>query len=202
VACKENWVITSPNMDFVKEPYIFEEEELCCCADGCLGVVDCFQWPQTHEKQYEYSICIPQKHSIPTLQIVWYDPTPSDFVVPTGSQFAVGTLQNALCTLMHLAQHEVMRLRQHPLLFRDLVMFVVQLQHKTLDIYALLEYIEYVYLLLLNPLSRPLQANSTWMGCFVRATKVCEALYFAGVPVWLVCSKEYIPPTMNIVCLV
>ncbi|KAI6141693.1 hypothetical protein BKA82DRAFT_33703 [Pisolithus tinctorius] len=28
VACKENWVITSPNMDFVEEPYIFEEEEL------------------------------------------------------------------------------------------------------------------------------------------------------------------------------
>ncbi|KIO03541.1 hypothetical protein M404DRAFT_145593, partial [Pisolithus tinctorius Marx 270] len=69
VACKENWVITSPNMDFVKEPYIFEEEELCCRADSRLGVVDCFQWPQTHEKQYEYLICIPQKHSIPTLQI-------------------------------------------------------------------------------------------------------------------------------------
>ncbi|KAI6153195.1 hypothetical protein BKA82DRAFT_166202, partial [Pisolithus tinctorius] len=91
-------VITSPNMDFVKEPYIFEEEELCCHADGHLGVVDCFQWPQTHEKQYEYLICIPQKHSIPTLQIAWYDPTPSDFVVPTSSQFAVGTLQSAKVT--------------------------------------------------------------------------------------------------------
>ncbi|KAI6139778.1 hypothetical protein BKA82DRAFT_145509 [Pisolithus tinctorius] len=81
-------------------------------------------------------------------------------------------------------------------------MFVAQLQHKILDIYALLEYIEYVYPLLLNPLSHPPQANSTWMGCFVRATEVCEALYFAGVPIWLVCSKEYIPLTMNIVCLV
>ncbi|KAI6140278.1 hypothetical protein BKA82DRAFT_29230 [Pisolithus tinctorius] len=227
VACKENWVITSPNMDFVKEPYIFEEEELCCRADGRLGVVDCFQWPQTHEKQYKYSICIPRKHSIPTLQIAWYDPTPSDFVVPTSSQFAVGTLQSAkvaafeealqslrsrhhtlrdqpvgqdaLRTLMHLARHEVMCLRQHPILFRDLVVFVVQLQHKILDIYTLLEYIEYVYPLLLNPPSCPPQANSTWMGCFVRATEVCEALYFAGVPIWLVRSKEYIPPTMNIV---
>ncbi|KIN95962.1 hypothetical protein M404DRAFT_63152, partial [Pisolithus tinctorius Marx 270] len=55
-----------------------------------------------------------------------------------------------------------------------------------LDIYALLEYIEYVYPLLLNPLSCPPHANSTWMGCFVRATKVCEALYFAGVPIWLI----------------
>ncbi|KAI6142445.1 hypothetical protein BKA82DRAFT_149281, partial [Pisolithus tinctorius] len=84
----------------------------------------------------------------------------------------------------------------------DLIMFIAQLQCKILDIYALLEYIEYVYPLLLNPLSHPLQANSTWMGCFVRATKVCEALYFAGVPIWLVHSKEYIPPTMNIVCSV
>ncbi|KAI6137945.1 hypothetical protein BKA82DRAFT_154890, partial [Pisolithus tinctorius] len=81
----------------------------------------------------------------------------------------------------------------------DLIMFIAQLQHKILDIYALLEYIEHVYPLLLNPLLCPLQANSTWMGCFVRATEVCEALYFAGVPIWLVFSKEYIPLTMNIV---
>ncbi|KIO07663.1 hypothetical protein M404DRAFT_135775 [Pisolithus tinctorius Marx 270] len=81
-------------------------------------------------------------------------------------------------------------------------MFVAQLQCKILDIYTLLEYIEYVYPLLLNPLSHPPQANSTWMGCFVRATEVCEALYFAGVLIWLICSKEYIPLTMNIVCSV
>ncbi|KAI6160123.1 hypothetical protein EDD17DRAFT_1443151, partial [Pisolithus thermaeus] len=28
---------------------------------------------------------------------------------------------------------------------------------------------------------------------------ICEALYFAGVPVWLVCSKAYISLTMNVV---
>ncbi|KIK14268.1 hypothetical protein PISMIDRAFT_117334 [Pisolithus microcarpus 441] len=37
------------------------------------------------------------------------------------------------------------------------------------------------------------------MGCFMRNTKVCEALYFAGVPVWLVRDEEFISLTMNII---
>ncbi|KAI5983256.1 hypothetical protein EDD15DRAFT_2133604, partial [Pisolithus albus] len=45
----------------------------------------------------------------------------------------------------------------------------------------------------------PVHANPTWMGCFMRNTEVCEALYFAGVPVWLVHDEEFISPTMNIV---
>ncbi|KAI6103441.1 hypothetical protein F5141DRAFT_981880, partial [Pisolithus sp. B1] len=47
--------------------------------------------------------------------------------------------------------------------------------------------------------SKPVHANSTWMGCFMRNTEICEGLYFAGVPVWLVCDEEFIPPTMNII---
>ncbi|KAI6160560.1 hypothetical protein EDD17DRAFT_1484013 [Pisolithus thermaeus] len=227
VACKGNIIITSPNMDYVPEPFIFEEEDLCCRADGRFGVVDCFQWPQMHERQYEYSACIPRKDSIPTLRTAWYHPTLDDFTVPAGSRFAVGTLpatkvtdfevalqtlrsrhhtlrdrpigQDALRVLMRLADHEVRRLHHHPLLFRDLVVFVAQLQRKLLDIHALLDYIEFVHPLLKTPPSRPPHANDNWMGCFTKSTEVCEALYFAGVPVWLVCSEAYISPTMNVV---
>ncbi|KAI6106559.1 hypothetical protein EDD16DRAFT_1490580, partial [Pisolithus croceorrhizus] len=99
---------------------------------------------------------------------------------------------------MCLADHEVRCLRHHPLLFRDLV-FVAQLQRKLLDIHALLDYIEFVHPLLKTPPSRPLHTNDNWMGCFTKSTEVCKALYFAGVPVWLVRSKAYISPTMNVV---
>ncbi|KAI6009794.1 hypothetical protein EDC04DRAFT_2581480 [Pisolithus marmoratus] len=100
---------------------------------------------------------------------------------------------------MHLADHEVRRLCHHPLLFQDLVIFVVQLQHKLLDIHALLAYIEFVHPLLKTPPSCPLHINNNWIGCFTKSTEVCKALYFAGVPVWLVRSEAYISPTMNIV---
>ncbi|KIN96806.1 hypothetical protein M404DRAFT_162283, partial [Pisolithus tinctorius Marx 270] len=61
VTCKDHWVITSPNADFVLELYIFEEVDLCLRANGQFGLVDCFQWPQTYEKNYEYAVCIPRK---------------------------------------------------------------------------------------------------------------------------------------------
>ncbi|KAI6008519.1 hypothetical protein EDC04DRAFT_2537005, partial [Pisolithus marmoratus] len=88
------------------------------------------------------------------------------------------------------------------LLFRDLVIFIVQFQCKLLDIYASLDYIEFVHPLLRSPPSHPPHINGNWMGCFTKNTEVCEALYFAGVPVWLVHTKAYISLTMNVVCSV
>ncbi|KIM69235.1 hypothetical protein SCLCIDRAFT_93854, partial [Scleroderma citrinum Foug A] len=63
VACKNNLVITSPNVDFVPELHIFGDEDLQPHADGHFGLVDCFQWPQLYNREYQYSVCIPQKDS-------------------------------------------------------------------------------------------------------------------------------------------
>ncbi|KIM52836.1 hypothetical protein SCLCIDRAFT_140238, partial [Scleroderma citrinum Foug A] len=95
VACKDHWVITSPNVDFVPETHLFEEDELRPHADGRFGLVDCFQWLQNYKKEYEYSVCIPHKDSLPTHAVAWYNPTHDDFIIPPGSKFAVGTLQDA-----------------------------------------------------------------------------------------------------------
>ncbi|KAI5989930.1 hypothetical protein EDD15DRAFT_2370228 [Pisolithus albus] len=230
VACQGSMIITSPNMDFVPEPHIFEDEELRARADGRFGLVDCFQWPQSYNKEYDYAVCIPRKDRFPfpnPLHIAWYTPTSADFVIPAGSSFAVGQLHESkvkdfehlfqtlqgrhhhlqnrpICrglmrVLMRLARHEVTRLRHHPLVFRDLVVFVSQLQRTLLDIHAALEYIEILYPLLTNVPSTPVRANPNWMGCFTNNTQICEVLYFTGVPVWLVRREEFISPTMNIV---
>ncbi|KAI6025468.1 hypothetical protein EDC04DRAFT_2551610, partial [Pisolithus marmoratus] len=79
------------------------------------------------------------------------------------------------------------------------VAFVMQLQHTLLDIHALLDYVKILYPLLTSLPSKPMHANPTWMGCFMRNTEVCESLYFMGVPVWLVHDEEFIPLTMNII---
>ncbi|KAI6109061.1 hypothetical protein EDD16DRAFT_1487672, partial [Pisolithus croceorrhizus] len=68
---------------------------------------------------------------------------------------------------------------------------IAQLQHKLLNIHALLDYIEFVHPLLRTPPSCPLSINGNWMGCFTKSMEVCEALYFVGVPIWLVHSKAY-----------
>ncbi|KIO11974.1 hypothetical protein M404DRAFT_107802, partial [Pisolithus tinctorius Marx 270] len=36
------------------------------------------------------------------------------------------------------------------------------------------------------------------MGCFTKDTATCKALYFTGVPVWLMRTEVYISPDMNI----
>ena len=101
---------------------------------------------------------------------------------------------------MGAVRHEVKRLRHHPLVFRDLVIFVAQLQRGLLDIHALLDYAEILHpLLVTSPPSKPVRANPTWMGCFTKSTEVCDCFYLAGVPVWLVRSELFIPSTMNIV---
>lgn len=101
--------------------------------------------------------------------------------------------------LLHLAEHDILCLQHHPLIFRDLVIFVVQLQHKLLDIHAILDYIEVLYPRF-HPLpSKPIHANATWMGCFMKITQVCEELYLTGVPVWLYHHEQFIPLTMNII---
>ncbi|KIK12643.1 hypothetical protein PISMIDRAFT_51164, partial [Pisolithus microcarpus 441] len=40
------------------------------------------------------------------------------------------------------------------------------------------------------------------VGCFTNNTQICEVLYLAGVPLWLVHREEFISPTMNVVWLV
>ncbi|KIO09260.1 hypothetical protein M404DRAFT_132475, partial [Pisolithus tinctorius Marx 270] len=53
------WVITLPHADYITDPHIFDDQDLQCRADSWFGLVDCFQWPQTYEKEYEYSMCVP-----------------------------------------------------------------------------------------------------------------------------------------------
>ncbi|KIM57105.1 hypothetical protein SCLCIDRAFT_131292, partial [Scleroderma citrinum Foug A] len=104
-----------------------------------------------------------------------------------------------LSTRTSSAQHEVKRLRHHPLVFRDLVVFIAQVQHTLLDIHTLLDYIEILHPLLTSPPSKPVHTNPTWMGCFTKETQICKSFYFAGVLVWLVRHQEFIPNTMNII---
>ncbi|KIM56400.1 hypothetical protein SCLCIDRAFT_29629 [Scleroderma citrinum Foug A] len=84
VACKDCLVITSPNVDFVLEPHF---EELHPRTNSRFSLIDCFQWPQIYEREYDHSVCIPHKDSLPSLAIAWYDlMTTSSFQLALSSQ--------------------------------------------------------------------------------------------------------------------
>ena len=179
-------------------------------------------------QDYSHAVCIPRKDTLPTHAIAWYTPTHDNFVTAAESSPSVGLLREdsvqmleqlfkLLCTRHHpikhkkaigqsflhqqmrSAEHDIMHLQLHPLKFRDFVIFIAQLQCTLLDIHAMLEFIEILSPLWNSPPSKPPRANPMWMGYFTTDTQVCDRMYFAGVPVWLVCHKDYIPLTMNIV---
>ena len=90
-----NAVITSPNMSFVPEPHT-EPEELWVRADGRFGTTNCFQWPQTHCKEFEYTVCVPcqECHPFPSeLAWAWYMPCLEDINVEPHCAFVVGKLK-------------------------------------------------------------------------------------------------------------
>ena len=147
VVCQDDWVITSPNVKYVLQAHIFDDEDLHAQADGQFGLVDYFQWPQTYKEDCPYSVCVPCKNMVPSLAIIWYTPTRNDFIVPAGSSSPVGMLLKAKVSLFehvlqllrnrchHIkhkkvpgqdvlhrqiwyAEHDVTSLRLHPLIFR------------------------------------------------------------------------------------
>ena len=119
---------------------------------NAMGLVNCFQWPQIYELQHVYAVCIPWQDTLPFLKIVWYTSMSNDFKVLPGSKSTVSTLQqekvksfkellqvlhshgrhiwkwcDVLKAQMCTAEHNVTRLHHHPLVFRDLIAFIVQL---------------------------------------------------------------------------
>ncbi|KAI6037647.1 hypothetical protein EDC04DRAFT_2897238 [Pisolithus marmoratus] len=91
----DHW-ITSPNVDYVPQPFIEGARvELLC--DGRMGHIDCFQWPQLHAEHYIWSACIPWKSAYlddSTWKWMWWDVTQSaeDFVLERGSACKVGRI--------------------------------------------------------------------------------------------------------------
>ncbi|KAI5985255.1 hypothetical protein EDD15DRAFT_2374299 [Pisolithus albus] len=93
----DHW-ITSPNADYVPEPFIFEGARVEPLRDGRMGHIDCFQWPQLHAELYIWSACIPRKavyQDDPTWKWMWWNITqsPDDFTLERGSAFKVGRIR-------------------------------------------------------------------------------------------------------------
>ncbi|KIN94704.1 hypothetical protein M404DRAFT_76824, partial [Pisolithus tinctorius Marx 270] len=94
--CDDHW-ITSPNTDYIPQPFIFDGETITPLRDGRFSHIDCFQWPQLFAERYTWSPCVPRTVAYgddPTWKWLWWNVTQSaeDFVLERGSAFKVGRI--------------------------------------------------------------------------------------------------------------
>ena len=96
---KDN-IITSPNCNFIPEPFCFKDNHIMPLCDGRFSLVDCFQWSQLHAEQYIWSACIPRQvvyRDDPIWSILWWNMSwlPNKFVLEQGSAFEVGRVHKS-----------------------------------------------------------------------------------------------------------
>ena len=59
LATYEDYVITSPNSNFVPEPHVFQENRIEPLHNGHFSLIDCFQSPQLYAGLYAWAGCVP-----------------------------------------------------------------------------------------------------------------------------------------------
>ncbi|KAF9230549.1 hypothetical protein BU15DRAFT_83492 [Melanogaster broomeanus] len=109
-----------------------------------------------------------------------------------------GQKQDMVMRLVYSLRHDVMVLRRHPVMRRDIVVYFAQAQRAFLDIWAFMEYVEVVQPRINFPDYLPHAVSNKWMGAFTDQLRVCERLFHARVPVWLVRNDAQIRSDMNV----
>ncbi|KIM51867.1 hypothetical protein SCLCIDRAFT_142356, partial [Scleroderma citrinum Foug A] len=100
LAIHNDQIITSPNCDFVPEPFIFDDHCIEPLHDGRFGHIDCFQWSQLHAEPYIWSTCVPWQVAYqgdPMWSLLWWNisRSPTEFVLELGSAFKVGWIHSS-----------------------------------------------------------------------------------------------------------
>ncbi|KAG1770126.1 hypothetical protein EV702DRAFT_935731, partial [Suillus placidus] len=83
------------------------------------------------------------------------------------------------------------------LTFCDLIIFIMDAQCLFLEIHSFMDWVLIAQPRISN--IGTLTVNSDWMGAFTHESDMCNKLYMAGVPVWYVRTKAYIPANMKII---
>ncbi|KAG8212827.1 hypothetical protein J3R82DRAFT_11124, partial [Butyriboletus roseoflavus] len=92
-------------------------------------------------------------------------------------------------------------LKHYLLTFPDIVLYIAGLQHYLLDIATHMCYVNNHQFTLTYP-DFPKSTNDLLMGCFTKNVTICEWLWCAGIPIWLLHSPQFILQNINIVNVV
>ncbi|KAG1898410.1 uncharacterized protein F5891DRAFT_1190791 [Suillus fuscotomentosus] len=141
------------------------------------------------------------------LHWAWYTPKQKDFKTIPGNSFPVGTLASdkveGLESLLKLVEkrvqdwranrqvkkdviincvislrHGILRLKKHPLTFRDLLIFVMDAQCLFLEIHSFMDWVLIAQPRISSGIGTVI-VNSEWMGAFMHDSDMCNKLHMA-----------------------
>ncbi|KAL4061816.1 hypothetical protein V8B97DRAFT_2027098 [Scleroderma yunnanense] len=171
LAFYDNYVITSPNSNYVPKPHIFHDDIIEPLCNRRFGVLDCFQWLQLHAEQYIWSRCIPWQ-VLQQLDAVykcldecaqkWLKENPK-YNSPIRLEAWVLSCHQAL-----------MHLKQLLCTFCDTVLTATLFQCLCLDVFSMLNYLETPVPLASSNFHH---AFDHWMGMFTTDHEVCQCLF-------------------------
>jgi hypothetical protein len=207
------WIITSPNSTVTFDPPIGGDRALYLRSNLRFGDDDPVQWPQPFTNEYPHLACImlrPRKEDDP-MKIMWWWPEYQHFRSNDGTLLGVGRLdpmwffplQNLSLALLKRAhdsrtavrpisqlcitlENLLHRLEFIPTNLRTVQLSVREAQRVFLEITAYLDYLE-IFKSNMDGLSLSSHdRRDRIMGAFTHDLDVCDRLFRAGIPVWLV----------------
>ncbi|KAF9234577.1 hypothetical protein BU15DRAFT_65573 [Melanogaster broomeanus] len=191
-------VITSPNNDWVPQPFMFEDTPVQAHANAVKRNFNFADEP---------------------LAAVWYTPSYDDFPHKLDAlaklmdlvKVRVNTYKNGKHHLQAGDQSIKMvqslhvtfnHLNRFPLTYRDIVTSVTEFQHGVLEFHAYCDYYAFILPCIERPQFPFPAVNTQWMGAFTEGVQVAEALFRAGVPMWYVCPEASVTSSTIIEAIV
>ncbi|KAI0697386.1 hypothetical protein BC835DRAFT_1305277, partial [Cytidiella melzeri] len=205
------YVITSPNMSYVPAP-CWGRISVAMKADGKFGIEDPMQWPQLHEPSVRFRslACMPRRNHPRYSAAMWATPTEDDMQQACSNipgiyvikATRLDALRNHISELdaevedfertygaqnqlrwLHLnadTAFECLTIASSP---RDLVRQFANLERYCCMIVAFFDF-EARFMKLQAFNAAPI-VDPHLMGCFTTSPSVASALYYVGIPVWL-----------------
>jgi hypothetical protein len=205
------YIITSPNVKTIYNPPFGGDRSLFLRSNFRFGDDDELQWPQPFVKDYGHLCCI--KRQPPpgdAMEVMWLLPQRADFLPDggvlcgvgklncwmlkdlyrwvdhlferaTSSKFSDAPLVTQLVTTLRLLLYHLEFISAT---FRATQIVVRETQRLSLELRALLDFEELFRPRMVS--ATPHRVNTDIMGAFTTDLLICDALFRAGIPVWLI----------------
>ena len=206
-------IITSPNVKTIYNPPFGGDRCLFLRSNFRFGDDDELQWPQAFVKDYGHLCCI--KRQPPPgdiMEVMWRLPQRADFLLDGGALYGVGKLHYWMLEGLHRWVDQLFerataspKFSDAPLMtqlvttlrlllyrlefisatFRTTQIVVRETQRLSLELRALLDF-EELFRPRMDSTVAPHRVNTDIMGAFTTDLYLCDALFRAGIPVWLI----------------
>ncbi|KAJ7836708.1 hypothetical protein B0H13DRAFT_2368589 [Mycena leptocephala] len=196
----QHYFITS-NADYVPAvPSITVPHAVFLRSDMRYGTDDPTLWPQQWTADYPHMPLISTKGSRPELDVMWWDPLPTDFAVGSAVTRGLGHLTHARFSRSCLPSTSLSRaaksfihitmwleqLQTLPTTYPKMVFGLTSLQRAFLELDALYNYMT-IYQARMNNYMAPTSADTSvakFVGAFTTVPSVAQQLWAAKVPFW------------------